>query len=498
MKRCCIKGAEVLQRASGGTSRLDIWIEDGRVAALTAPDEAPHFQGDAEVIDGRGALAIPGLVNAHTHSQSALQQGSVPAEPLDLFVVRAMSRRAPRTARTGYIGAALHAAAMLRRGITAHIDHLRDGMLPRADMVEAALTAYRDVGIRAMVAPMYEDRMYLDSLPVDQQRLPQDVQARWRGAQRPAPEEYFALMDHLLPRWRGVEDRLGLMLGVDGPQRCSRRLLELTGEFAERHAMGLHTHLLEAKTQHLVAPAEHGGSFVRYLDQFGLVNERNSFAHFVWCTDEDVELAAQRGVNVVHNPVSNLILGSGIQPAARLIASGVHVALGTDGQSGSAVSILEQAKFASLLSRVADVDPARWLAPRDALRMATEGGARAMGLEGQAGIIAPGARADIALIDVTGAAWRPRGDVHNHLLMYENGANVRTVLVQGEVVVQNGRCTRIDEAALLDEAQAIAEEQARANQPWIAAAERDMQPLRDELLRALRRDGAVNRFADLQ
>jgi cytosine/adenosine deaminase-related metal-dependent hydrolase len=494
-----IRGAEVLRSAShAAPERADIWIEDGRIVALTDTEAAPLFGSEAQTIDGSGLLAIPGLVNGHTHSQSALLQGAVPGEPLDLFVIRAMARRAPRSSRAAYVGASLHAMAMLKRGITAHVDHLRDGLLPSAENVEAALEAYRDIGIRAVVAPMYEDRMYLDSLPIDQHALPQEVRSRWRSTRRPPPEHYFALMEHLIKRWHGKHARLGVMLGVDGPQRCTTRLLELTGEFAARYAIGLHTHLLEAKTQYMMAPPEHGGSFARYLDGFGLLNERGSLAHFVWCRQEDVELAAERGVNVVHNPVSNLILGSGIQPAARLLRAGVSVALGTDGQSGAAVSILEQAKFASLLSRVADSNPERWINARSAFGLATDGGARVIGLAGEVGAIEPGQRADLALIDVSGMTWRPRGDVYQHLVMYENGANVRTVMVEGELVVRDGRCVKVDESDLLEEAHAIALEAARANEPWLATVDSETHALKDLLLRALDRPVEANRFADLR
>jgi cytosine/adenosine deaminase-related metal-dependent hydrolase len=499
MKRTCIRGAEVLTDASRDSpQRLDIWIEDGRIDALTDPGAPPHFQDAYELIDAGGTLAIPGLINAHTHSQSALLQGTVQGEPLDLFVIRAMARRAPRSARVAYVGAALHAAAMLKRGITGHIDHLRDGLLPSMENLDAAFEAYRDIGMRAVVAPMYEDRMYLDSLPIDQGALPKEVLSRWRASRRAPPEEYFALMESLVLRWRGLQERLDVMLGVDGPQRCTPRLLELTGEFAARHRLGLHTHLLEAKTQHLMAPADHGGSFVRYLARFGLVNERSSLAHFVWCTPDDIALAAEKKVNVVHNPQSNLILGSGIQPVSRLLEAGVRVALGTDGQSGAAVSILDQAKLASLLSRVADTDPSRWVAPRAAFRLATEGGAAAIGLPLELGRLAPGARADIALVDTVNAAWRPRGDVYHHLVMYENGSNVRLVLVEGELVLRDGRCTRIDEAALLEEAQAIAAQQARENEPWLATVDRDSVDLKQQLLRALQRPASANRFAELR
>jgi 5-methylthioadenosine/S-adenosylhomocysteine deaminase len=269
----------------------------------------------------------------------------------------------------------------------------------------------------------------------------------------------------------------------------------MTGEFAMRHHMGLHTHVLEAKTQHLMAPAEHGGSFVRYMDGFGLINERSSLAHFVWCTPEDIALAAERRVNVVHNPVSNLALGSGIQPASRLMREGVNVALGTDGQNNSAVSILEQAKLASLLSRVCDTDPARWLDLRTVFRMATEGGAKLLGLGGEAGVIEAGARADIALIDVTGAEWQPRGDLYNHLVLHESGANVRHVMVEGEIVVRDGRCVRVDEAAVLEEACAIGAEIVRGIDPSL---DRDTPHVMRLLIEALDKRAQLNRFADLR
>ena len=496
MTRSCIRGGEVLTDA--GCERLDLWIEGGRIAALTAPGAPPHFTGGVSILEARGQLVMPGLVNAHTHSQSALLQGAVPGEPLDVFILRSMARRAPRSARLLHVGALFHAMAMLKQGVTGCVDHVRDGLLPTAAGVGVVLSAYKEIGIRAAVAPMYEDRLYLDSLPIDPAALPRELRERLGAAKRPPPEAYFEMMEALAARWRGVDGRLELLLGVDGPQRCTERLLELTGDFARRHRMGLHTHLLEAKTQHLLAPAEHGGSFVRYLDRFGLVNERSSLAHFVWCSDEDIALAAERRVSVVHNPVSNLILGSGILPAARLVRAGVSVALGTDGQSGSPPSVLEQAKFASLLSRVCDTNPAHWLGPRETLRMASEGGAAVLGLAGQAGRIAPGMRADLALIDVTGPSWRPRGDVHHHLVQLETGGNVRTVLVEGEVVVRDGRCTRIDEADVLEEAQALAEENARANEASLAAAARDAPHMLNLLVDALQRRAAHNRFAELR
>ena len=507
--RRLIRGAEVLAHAGeAAPSRRDIWIEHGRIAALTEPGGAPFFSAPFETIEAPGRLAIPGLVNAHSHSYSALLRGTVPGEPLDLFVMQAMARPVPRSMAMVRAACLLHALEMLRRGITAQVDHLRYGALPGVEPVGTALTAYRDIGLRSLVAPMYDDLSYLRSLPLDPARLPPAVRARWQAMTKPAPEAYFEAMGELLGCWRG-DPLVGVVLGVDGPQRCSPRLLALTGEFMRAHGVGLHTHLLEARTQALMVPPDAHGSMVGYMDRHGLVGPGTSFAHFVWCTPRDMELAAERGATVSHNPVSNLHLGSGIAPLARLRAAGVNVGLGTDGQSGASMSVLEQAKFASLLSRVTDIDHAHWVDSRAAFAMATTGGARIFATARAdladappLGTLMPGAAADLALLDLRGLDWRPRGETYSHLVMYEAAHAVDTVLVAGDVVLEGGRATRLDEAALLAEVDELAAQDERDNAGGsdIARAERAVfAPL---LREALARDlpaaqGGLDRFARL-
>ncbi len=188
-----------------------------------------------------------------------------------------------------------------------------------------------------MKTASFKDRVYVESVPINARELRASVRARWAGMRKPPPQTYFALMDAVL-HWRGHSCRLDVMLGADGPQRCSSRLLELTGRYAEQHALGLHTHLLGGKTQLMMA---RGSSWVQVLDRHGLVNPRSSLAHFVWCTPRDCALVADRGANVVHNPMSNLHLGSGLQPPRRLLDRGVNVALGTYSESGHDDSLLD-------------------------------------------------------------------------------------------------------------------------------------------------------------
>lgn len=493
-----ISGARILPLGSqqGVTEGHDLWLADGRIAAVLPRGSKPPINESYEILTFENAVVLPGLVNAHSHSASCLQRGQVAGAPLDLFVMEAMSRRSTRTIHHVRTAALLHAVEMLKRGITGVVDHFRHGAVPTAEAVTAAMGAYEEIGMRAIVAPMYEDRPYIESMPIDTGRLPKAIIERWRRLKPPAFGEYFSMMEEAVSEARRFS-RVSIMLGIDGPQRCTPALLEKGGSFAAQHGVGLHTHLLEAKTQSLVAPVEYGRSFVDYLDRFGLVGPHSSLAHFVWCTDRDIELAAERGVNVINNPVSNLALGSGIQPTARLLARGVRVALGTDGASSNAINLLEQAKISMLLSRVAEQDCGRWITAPQAIRMATEGGARVLGLEGKTGVIEPGALADIAILDLNNASHRPFGNVWNHLVMYETGQSVDTVFVGGEMVVKGGRCLKVDETAIYAEAALLATEDAAKNSDELTATRAERSAFEPLLTECLSSEWDINRFARL-
>lgn len=490
----CLSGGTVLAMEDDAVPPpTDVWVKDGCISALVPAGSAAPWTGPVQHIDARGMAVMPGLVNAHTHSASALHRGRIQGAPLDLFVMEAISRRTDRSPRAVYVSAAIHACEMLRNGVTGCVDHLRHGLLPAPEAVDAALLAFLDAGMRAAVAPMFEDRMYLESLPLDTHALSESTRQRWGNLRRPPIGDYFDMMDTVRRAWEARSDRISLLLGVDGPQRCTPELLERTGDYARRHRMGLHTHLLEAKTQALVAAAGHG-SFVALLHKYGLVKPASSFAHFVWCTPEDIELAADLGVNIVHNPASNLHLGSGVQPTAQLLACGVHVGLGSDGVGNGRPSLFEQVRLASLLSRISETDCDRWIQARQALRLATAGGARVLRQDGLLGTVQLGAPADLVLVDLKAPAHQPLVDPYNSLALYETGQNVRYVIVDGQVVVREGRVTTVDEDALLEEAAALAAADVASSAQGEATSARERREFHPLILQALRRPLPLHRF----
>ena len=356
------------------------------------------------------------------------------------------------------------------------------------------MAAYGEAGMRAMVAPMFSDLPYIETVPVDAGVLPAEVREAYANQGRPALEPYFQVIEEGLEIARQYDGLVNVLLGVDGPQRCSPELLEMTADFQGRHGLGFHSHMLEAKTQAVMAGE---GGYVRRLLELGILNDKSSFAHFIWCSDDDIAAAVEAGVTIIHVPGSNLMVGSGICPVLKLRRAGLAVAVGTDGANCSAPSMFEKLRLASLLARVTEPEFEDWLSARDTLKMVMDGGARAFGKPGGIGVLKPGARADVVVLD-PGSHWhRPIGDVWNHLVYYESAGGVRTVVVDGRVVMEDGRLLTIDEEAVLAEAEEIVLRQrqgAGEEGPGIAA---QYPAFHDMIVRTLEAEGGPARFAKL-
>jgi len=450
----CLTGAVVVP---GGSQDVihdpgEVWVRDGVIEAVGPPSSHPPRPGErVERIALGGKVIIPGLVNAHSHSYGALLKGSVDGVPLDVYMLDVIAASGDRSPREVYVSTLVDCIAMLRSGTTAVIDHFSHRPEMTSEAIAAALQAYADSGMRAAVAPMYSDLPYVETLPLAGTQVPDRVRGLY-GRGRADPRRYFQAVDEVrrvLPRFG---DRVRLLLGVDGPQRCSPELMEMTADFQRTHGMGLHTHLLESKTQAALAPPE---GFVRWMLHRGLLNSESSLVHFIWCSDADIEAAREAGVTVVHVPGSNLQLGSGIAPVLRLFGAGVPVAVGSDGSNCSAPNLFEKVRLGCLLARVTEPDFERWVPAGAFFRGALLGGARALGEPGRVGELKPGAHADFVVLDARSASYRPRGGLWNHLVHYETGANVETVYVAGRPIVQGGRVHTLDEEAVLAEAEEI-------------------------------------------
>lgn len=495
----CVKGGRVL--AFDADDQVfdpgEVWIADGVIQAIgrggrVAP---PAGAAAARVIDASGRIVMPGLINGHCHSYASLLKGSVDVQPLDIYMLHVIAAGSGRGMGEVRLAALLDAIAMIRTGTTAVIDHFSHRPAMTDEAVEAAMQAYDEAGLRATIAPMFADLPYLETVPLAAEALPKDVRAAYARRGRPDPAAYFAVIEKALaalPRFGG---RIGLLLGVDGPQRCSPALLEMTADFQKHHRLGLHTHMLETKTQAVMAK---GGSFVRRMLDAGILDEKSSLVHFIWCSDDDIAAAREAGVTIVHSPVSNLMVGSGICPLVKLRSAGLAIAVGSDGFNCGVPNMFEKLRLACLLARVTEPEFENWPTARDILGMAYAGGARALGRPGRLGVLAEGAAADVIVVNPAAPLHRPMGAVWNHLVYYENGSGVETSIIDGRVVMAEGRITTLDEAAVLAEAEeAVA--RSRAGDPGAAAEiARQYPAFHDMVVETLGGRGGIERLMRIE
>jgi 5-methylthioadenosine/S-adenosylhomocysteine deaminase len=339
--------------------------------------------------------------------------------------------------------------------------------------------AYEDAGIRANVSGHVIDRPLPVTIPYLDGLLPDDVRDEVNALPPPSVEDYIDFCREAFQRFHNRAGRLRFMIAPSGPQRCTEALMHAADELARAHGSPFHTHILETKVQAVAGQEFYGKTLIRYMHDLGLLHRGTTIAHGVWVTDEDIALMADAKCSVVHNSLSNLKLGSGIAPVRKMLDAGVNIALGSDGVSTSDTPrMFDVMRAAGLLHNITTPDYGAWLSADEVLRAATVGGAYSALLEDEVGSLEPGKKADLVIMDLRNANFVPLNDARNHLVYCENGRSVETVIVDGEVVVRDGRLTKVDENALLDEFRALApellarhaplEEQNRAFIPYLA------------------------------
>jgi cytosine/adenosine deaminase-related metal-dependent hydrolase len=239
------------------------------------------------------------------------------------------------------------------------------------------------------------------------------------------------------------------------PQRCTFELLEGLAALAWRYKLPVVTHVHESKLQVYLARQlyrNYGGSVLDYLDAAGLLNERLCMAHCIWLSDEEIARTAEARAAIVTNPTSNLKLKNGVAPLRKFRQAGVRLAIGCDNVSaGDAQNMFEAMKLVCNLNAGKGANSSCFCA-KDGLAMATSGGAEILGLGDQIGSIAVGKAADLVLLDLSEAAYLPLNNAVRQIVYSESGRGVHTVIVDGDIVVENRRITTVDYSALVSEA----------------------------------------------
>jgi 5-methylthioadenosine/S-adenosylhomocysteine deaminase len=463
-----IRNVRVFVPGTGGglPAPVDILVDGARIAAVGS-DAGRQAPPEARTIDGRGHLAMPGLINGHFHSPVNHMKGALPSLPLEIFMLYespALDELLP-TPREAYVRTMLAALEMLKLGITAVQDDAFFVPHPTPEIIDAVLQAYADCGIRARVALDQPNVAELDKLPFLAELLPADLRRQVATPPAFGADDLLAAYDHLISTWHGFDGgRLKAAVSCSAPQRVTVPYFEALDALSRRHDLPFYAHMLETKLQRVFG-AEHfaGRSLVRYTADLGLISERMNIIHAIWVDDQDLDLIATGGATIAHNPISNLRLGSGVMPFRRMRDRGIPICLGSDEAiADDAVNLWAVAKMAGLIHNIADPDYETWPSAAEVLACLFAGGARAMREERDLGALEPGRLADLILVDLDTLAFSPLNDLDRQLVYCENGSSVRMTMVAGEIVYDGDRVTRVDEAAIRAEAREIHARQARA------------------------------------
>ena len=447
-----IRGARVLRGDLRTCDTADVLVRDGVIAAIESPgviDASNH-----RVIDASERLLIPGLVNGHTHGHGALGKGLVDDRvPLEVFLCASGAVSANRTLADKRLTAKLSAVESIRNGCTACYDLFVEIPAASREGIEAVADGYRETGIRAVVAPMLADRTLYQALPGLLESLPSPMREQAaKLATAPGAASLAASRD-AFTHWPFDRDFILPAIAPTIPLHCTDDFMSGCAALAREFDVGLQTHLAESKAQAVLALSRYGESLVAHLVRIGVTGPRFSAAHGIWLDEGDIARLADAGASVVHNPMSNLRLGSGVAPARAILDAGATLAIGTDATNTSdGQNMFEALRLAAYLSRIADPDPQRWLAAEDAFRAATVGSAAALGFR-QVGRLDPGYAADIVFLDLRHIHYVPLRAPLLQLAFAENGAAVDSVMIGGRMVLEHGSMLTVDENRLREEAQ---------------------------------------------
>lgn len=404
-------------------------IRGEEIVAVGPTEELQKRYTPGKVLDYPQGLIIPGLINAHTHAAMALFRGLADDLPLEEWLT---SHIFPAEQKLNgdfvYWGTKLAVAEMLLSGTTTFCDMY----LWAAQVAQAAA----ETGIRAVVGEVLYDFPSPNYGP---------------------PSAGLLYSEELCRTWQD-HPRVGVAIQPHAVYTCSPDLLQQCGELAARFDTRLIIHLSETPREVADCEARYGATPVGHLQRLGLVTSRLLADHGVVLTDADMEMLAAAGAGVAHCPESNMKLASGIAPVVDLLARGVPVGLGTDGcASNNNLDLLQEMDTAAKLQKVHRLDPTA-LPATAALDLSTRGSARILGLEKEVGALMPGLKADLVVIDLDQPHLTPIYDPYSHLVYAAGGADVQTVLVHGQVVVQDRRLLTFD----LEETLARARELARS------------------------------------
>lgn len=391
-----------------------VGVTDGKISYIS---KEPPKEEAARVIDGRGMVLMPGLINCHAHLPMTPLRGYGDDHDLQDWLTNYIFPKEDL-----WDSRAIRAATLL--GLA---ECLRFGTTSVSDMYyfsDDICQCVADVGIKGNISrsiTVFEDDYCFDTHAPSQ--------------------EVVALKE----KWHGYDNgRIQVEASIHAEYTSFDKVWHALAEFAINSGIGMQVHVSETQNEHDTCLEKYGLTPAQLLDVYHVWDTRALAAHCVWLTEEDMELFARRGVTAVHCPNSNLKLASGIAPVRKMIDKGINVALGTDGMSSSNnADLFEAVKLAALLSNGSTLNPTS-LTAQEALKLGTVNGTKAQGRENECGVIAPGMDADLIMLDFAQPHLIPCHNPISNLVYAASGHDVRMTMVRGKILYEDGHYPTID------------------------------------------------------
>ena len=404
-------------------------IDAGIIVAVGPAAEVNAQYTSDERLAGDSRVVLPGLINGHSHAAMTLLRGV--ADDLELMTwlndyifpaeVEFVDAEFVR------IGTELACWEMIRGGTTTFVD-----MYYYPDVIAQVVDS---CGMRAHI-----------SATVIGQRSPDAESAA----------DSLAKGDEFIDRWKGKSSRITPIFGPHANYTMNEEQLTATREAANRLGVPIAIHMSESPFEVEYSKQTYGTTSIDFFESIGFLDGPTIGAHVVWPTDDEIRILAERQVGVIHNPTSNMKIASGISPVTAMLQAGVRVGLGTDGAaSNNDLDMWEEMRLAAFLQKVDRMDPTV-LSASTVLKMATSGGAEAIGLGDKVGSLEAGMRADLIQVSFDDVHFVPTYDVISHLIYVADEQDVASTVVDGQVLMKDGKMLTIDTARVKQEATALA------------------------------------------
>jgi 5-methylthioadenosine/S-adenosylhomocysteine deaminase len=399
-------------------------IRDGFIAAIGERTEIESQHRAGRTIDASGALVLPGLINGHAHAAMSLFRGFADDHSLNDWLQKYIFPAEAQNVTEDFVewGTRLSMVEMIRGGITTYADMYY--------FEDAVARVTKEAGMRGILGETIVD------FPAPDHRTPA------------AALEYT---QKFIDKWKN-DPLVTPAVAPHSIYTLSEENLQAAGALARRNGVPILIHIAEAPFETVQSRSRHGLSPVAYLSRIGLLGPDLVGAHCIWVDSADIAALRQFDVGSVHSPSSNMKLAAGVMPVVEMLAAGNRVGLATDGAaSNNSQDLFDEMDLAAKLQKVTRMDP-RVLPAKQVLEMATINGARALHLEKQIGSLEQGKKADLILVDTNGPHATPMYNVYSQLVYALKGSDVKTVIIDGKLVMEDRRMLTLNEKEILEKA----------------------------------------------